>query len=144
MDRILYYVCIPLGELMKWCWQLVGNYGLAIVLFTLATKIVLLPFSVWIHKNSIQMVKIQPAVNFLKVNHYGDMDTFADEQAKLFKKEKYHPMLSLVPLALQIFFYDYLPDERIYYLLCLYRVSIEIFKFECLKIFQQLDRKSVV
>ena len=43
-----------------------------------------------------------------------------------------------VDLALQIFFYDYLPDESIYYLLCLYRVSIEIFKFECLKIFQQL------
>ena len=103
MDQILYYVCIPLGALMKWCWQIIGNYGLAIVLFTFATKILLLPFSVWIHKNSIQMVKIQPAVNFLKVNHYGDMDTFADEQAKLFKKEKYHPMLSLVPLALQIF-----------------------------------------
>ena len=103
MDTVLYYVCIPLGILMKWCWQLIGNYGLAIVLFTLATKLVLLPFSIWIHKNSIQMVKIQPAINFLKVNHYGDMDTFADEQAKLFKKEKYHPMLSLVPLALQIF-----------------------------------------
>lgn len=103
MDQVLYYVCIPLGALMKWCWQLIGNYGWAIVLFTLATKLVLLPFSVWIHKNSIQMVKIQPAVNFLKANHYGDMDTFADEQAKLFKKEKYHPMLSLVPLALQIF-----------------------------------------
>ncbi|MBR2018890.1 MAG: membrane protein insertase YidC [Clostridia bacterium] len=103
MDLILYYVCIPLGQLMKWCWQLIGNYGLAIILFTLATKIVLLPVSVWIQKNSIQMIKIQPAVNFLKVNHYGDMDTFADEQAKLFKKEKYHPMLSLIPLALQVF-----------------------------------------
>ena len=103
MDQLLYYICIPLGILMKWCWQLVGDYGLAIVLFTLVTKVVLLPFSIWIHKNSISMVKIQPAINFLKVNHYGDMDTFADEQAKLFKKEKYHPMLSLVPLALQIF-----------------------------------------
>ncbi len=103
MDQLLYYICIPLGILMKWCWQLVGNYGLAIVLFTLVTKVVLLPFSIWIHKNSISMVKIQPAINFLKVNHYGDMDTFADEQAKLFKKEHYHPMLSLVPLALQIF-----------------------------------------
>ena len=103
MDTILYYVCIPLGILMKWCWQLVGNYGVAILLFTLATKLVLLPVSVWIHKNSIQMVKIQPAINRLKVNHYGDMDTFADEQAALFKKEKYHPMLSLIPLALQIF-----------------------------------------
>ncbi|MBE6627860.1 MAG: membrane protein insertase YidC [Ruminococcaceae bacterium] len=103
METVLYYVCIPLGILMKWCWQLVGNYGLAIILFTLATKIILIPLSVWTHKNSIQMVKIQPAVNFLKVNHYGDMDTFADEQAALFKKEKYRPMVSLIPLALQIF-----------------------------------------
>ena len=103
MDQIMYYVCVPFGILMKWCWQLVGNYGAAIILFTLATKLVLLPFSVWIHKNSINMIKIQPAVNFLKANHYGDMDTFAEEQSKLFKKEKYHPMLSLIPLILQIF-----------------------------------------
>ena len=40
MDQLLYYICIPLGILMKWCWQLVGNYGVAIILFTLVTKIV--------------------------------------------------------------------------------------------------------
>jgi len=102
MDTVLYYICIPLGILMKWCWLLVKDYGLAILLFTLATKIVLLPVSVWIHKNSILMVKIQPSINFLKANHYGDMDTIADEQSKLFKKEKYHPMLSLIPLAIQV------------------------------------------
>jgi len=102
MDQILYYICVPLGILMKWCWQLVSNYGLAILLFTLATKIVLLPVTVWIHKNSILMVKIQPEINMLKVKYYGDSDTIADEQAKLFKKAKYRPMLSLVPLALQI------------------------------------------
>ena len=102
MDEIMRIICIPLGYLMKWCWMLVGNYGWAIILFTLATKIVLLPLSVWIHKNSIQMIKIQPDINFLKANHYGDMDTIAEEQAKLFKKHKYHPMLSLVPLAAQI------------------------------------------
>ena len=102
MDAILYYICIPLGYLMKWCWQLVGNYGVAIILFTLATKLVLLPLSIWIHKNSIQMVKIQPDLNFLKVNHYGDMDTIADKQAELYKKHNYHPMLSLIPLAAQI------------------------------------------
>lgn len=102
MDAILYYICIPLGYLMKWCWQLVGNYGVAIILFTLATKLVLLPLSIWIHKNSIQMVKIQPELNMLKVNHYGDMDTIADKQAELYKKHNYHPMLSLIPLAAQI------------------------------------------
>ena len=102
MDAIMYYICIPLGYLMKWCWQLVGNYGVAIILFTLATKIVLLPITVWIHKNSILMVKIQPEMNMLKVNHYGDMDTIADKQAELYKQYKYRPLLSLIPLAAQI------------------------------------------
>lgn len=102
MDQILYYICIPLGVLMKWCWQLLGNYGLAVLLFTLATKLVLLPISVWIHKNSILMVKIQPEMNMLKVKYNGDSQTLATEQTKLFKRAKYRPMLTLVPLVLQI------------------------------------------
>ncbi len=99
---IMYYICLPLGYLMKWCWMLVENYGWAIILFTLATKVVLLPLSVWIHKNTIQMVKIQPDLNFLKANHYGDPDTIADEQGKLYKKHHYRPLLSLVPLIVQV------------------------------------------
>ena len=102
MDTIIYYICIPLGYLMKWCWQLVSNYGVAIILFTLAIKFVLLPISVWIQKNSILMVKIQPQVNYIKANHYGNMDAIAEEQAKLFKKEKYHPLASIIPLVLQV------------------------------------------
>ena len=102
MDTIIYYLCVPLGYLMKWCWWLVSNYGLAIILFTLATKFVLLPISVWIQKNSILMVKIQPEVNYLKANNHGNIDAIAEGQAKLFKREKYHPMLSIVPLLLQV------------------------------------------
>ena len=88
MDTILYYICIPFGVLMKWCWQLVSDYGVAIILFTLVTKLVLIPVSVWIHKNSILMVKIQPDINFIKAKYFGDADMIADEQAKLFKKHK--------------------------------------------------------
>ena len=102
MDQILYYICIPLGMLMKWCWQLVSDYGLAILLFTLATKVVLLPITVWIHNNSILMVKIQPEMNMLRVKYHNDAQTLATEQAKLFKRAKYRPMLTLVPLVLQI------------------------------------------
>lgn len=102
MDKILYYMCIPFGVLMKWCWMLIEDYGLAIILFTLATKVVLLPLSVWIQKNSIQMVKLQPEINFLKVKYNGNNDLIADEQVKLFKREHYHPMLSLIPLILQV------------------------------------------
>ena len=102
MDTVISYICIPLGLLMKVCWLTVKDYGLAILLFTLATKIVLLPLSIWIQKNSIQMVKLQPEINFLKVKNLGNGDLIAEEQTKLFRREHYHPMLSLIPLLLQI------------------------------------------
>ncbi len=103
LDNLMYYICVPLGWLMKQCWLLVGNYGVAILLFTLLSKIVILPVTVWVHKNSIKMVRIQPEINFLKAKYYGDLDTVAAEQSKLFKREKYSPAASIVSLILQLF-----------------------------------------
>lgn len=102
MDQIMYYVCLPFGYILKFCQMLVGNYGVAILLFTLVTKLLLFPLSVWIQKNSIQMIKIQPEVNFLKAKLWGNNEAIAEETSKLYKREKYHPMLSLIPLLLQI------------------------------------------
>lgn len=102
-DKLVYTICVPLGALMKLCWQWLGNYGLAIILFTVLSKLVILPVSVWVHKNSIKMVKIQPDINFLKAKYYGDMDTVAAEQSKLFKREKYSPLASVVSLLVQLF-----------------------------------------
>jgi YidC/Oxa1 family membrane protein insertase len=87
---------------MNGCYSICHNYGFAIILFTLASKIVLLPVSIWVQKNSIKMVKMQPEINFLNVKHFGDKDTIAEEQAKIFKREKYHPMASLIPLIVQL------------------------------------------
>ena len=91
-----------LGYVMAFCYKLISNYGIAIILFTLISKIVLLPVSIWVQKNSIKMVKMQPEINRIKTRHFGDKDAIADEQSKLFKKEKYNPLASLIPLAIQI------------------------------------------
>ena len=96
------YICYPFGYLMKWCFDLVHDYGWAIILFTLATKIVMLPLSVWVHKNSIKIVKIQPEINFLKAKYFGDRERIAEEEAKLQRREHYSPLLSIIPLAIQI------------------------------------------
>lgn len=87
---------------MNGCYSLCHNYGVAIILFTFISKIVLLPVSVWVQKNSIKMVKMQPEINFMKAKYYGDKDTIAEEQSKIFKREKYNPMASIVPLVIQI------------------------------------------
>ena len=91
-----------LGNIMRFCYNLFSNYGIAIILFTLLSKIVLLPLSIAVQKNSIKMVKMQPAINKIKIDYFGDKDKIADEQAKLYKKEKYNAFSSLIPLIIQI------------------------------------------
>lgn len=88
--------------IMSGCYFLVNNYGFAIILFTLLSKIILLPVSVWVQKNSIKMVKMQPEINYMKIRLFGDKDLIAEEQAKIFKREKYNPFASVVPMILQI------------------------------------------
>ena len=91
-----------LGSIMKFCYDLFNNYGIAIILFTIFSKIVLLPISIWVQKNSIKMVKMQPSINRIKINYFGDKDKIADEESKLYKKEKYNAFTSIIPLMVQI------------------------------------------
>ena len=93
---------IPLAALLRWCYGLLGNYGWAILLFTLLTKVILLPVSLWVQKNSITMVRLTPELNKLKIKFYGDRDTIADETQALYKREGYQPLLSTVPMIVQL------------------------------------------
>ncbi len=95
-------ICAPLGWLMRLAYSITGSYGLALILFTLMTKVVLLPVSLWVHANGIKMVRLEPAVNRLKVRYFGDPDKVADEQALLYKKEHYSPFASVIPVAVQV------------------------------------------
>ena len=84
------------------CYALTGNWWISILLFTLITKVILMPMALWVQWNSIKMVQIMPAINRLKVKHFGDRETIGELQNKLNKEQGYHPLLSLVPLAIQI------------------------------------------
>ncbi|MBR5960731.1 MAG: membrane protein insertase YidC [Clostridia bacterium] len=95
-------ICAPLGWLMRLAYSLTGNYGLAVIVFTLMTKLVLLPVSLWVHANGIKMVRLEPAVNRLKVKYFGDPDKVADEQALLYKKAHYSPFATVIPVAVQV------------------------------------------
>ena len=90
------------GGVLNGCYGLCRNYGLAIILFTFLSKLVLAPVSVWVQKNSIKMVKMQPELNFIKAKFFGDKDTIAEEEAKVYKRERYNPMASIIPLAIQL------------------------------------------
>lgn len=97
-----------IGDLFGWimygCYQIMHNhyYGLTIILFTLLTKIILLPISIMVQKNSIKMVKMYPQMNRIKAKYFGNKDMISEEQYNLYKKEQYHPVLDLLPVILQL------------------------------------------
>ena len=95
-------VVVFLSSIIHFCYDLFLNYGLAIILFTLLSKIVLFPISIWVQKNSIKMVRIQPEINEMKVKYYGDKDTIAEKQAELMKREKYNAFADIIPMLIQV------------------------------------------
>lgn len=91
-----------LGPVMDWCCAVAPNYWAAIILFTLLTKILLMPVSLWTNANGLKMVSVLPEVNRIKAEFYGDRERIGDEQAALYKRTGYHPLLGMIPLAIQI------------------------------------------
>lgn len=99
---IIDYIAVPFGYCIGWCYSFLNNFGLAIILFTFLTKIIQLPLSIWVQYNSIKMVKIQPAINWTKVKYFGNNDLIAEEESKMYKREKYNPFATLLPFVIQI------------------------------------------
>lgn len=97
------WIGAALGAVMRLCYQWVQNYGLAVILFTILSKFILFPVSLWVHQNGIKMVRMQARINRIKIRHFGDGDAIAEEQGKLYKQERYNPFLGLVPIFVQLF-----------------------------------------
>lgn len=98
----MHYITIPLNALMALCYDWTGSYLLAIVVFTLLTKVILFPVSCWTHRNSIKMVEMMPELNALKVKYYGDKATIAEETQALYKRMHYSTIASTIPMIIQL------------------------------------------
>lgn len=102
MDTIIDAVVGGLLWLINLCYGFCGNYWVAIFIFTFLTKVILLPLSVWVQKNSIKTVRMSPEMNHIKAAYFGNQEAISEEQYKLFKREKYSPFADLVPLFVQL------------------------------------------
>ncbi|MGN0654956.1 MAG: membrane protein insertase YidC [Oscillospiraceae bacterium] len=91
-----------LGKLLYICYSVVGDYLFSIAIFTLLSKIILLPVSIAVQKNSIKIVMLTPELNELKCEYYGDKDLINEKTLNLYKREKYSPFISLIPLVIQL------------------------------------------
>ena len=99
----------PFGFVLLWLNSLVGNYGVAIFLFALIVKLIMLPFQLKSKKSMVRMSGLNDRVKELQKKHEGNQQRMQMEINKLYKEEKVNPMSgclwTLIPFPILIALY---------------------------------------
>ena len=101
----LYWIGQPMFLAMQFFFDIVGNWGWAIVLVTLLIKIILWPLSYVSYKSMGKMRQIQPQLKEIQERLSGDRQAMSQAMMKLYKDEKVNPALGCLPMLLQMPFF---------------------------------------
>ena len=103
MNNILDIIYVPLAYLLKLCYMLVNNYGIAILLFALIIKVLMLPSAIKGEKSRLRMAAIQQKVQNLQQKFKGNTKDpkYNEELSKLYQEEGYNPMSGCLPTLIQ-------------------------------------------
>ena len=91
-----------LGLVMRLIYDLVQNFGLSVILFTVLIRVCMLPLVLKQQKSMAHMQKIQPALQEIQTKYQYDKDKLNAETVKLYQQNKINPMGSCLPLIVQM------------------------------------------
>lgn len=91
-----------LGLIIEFIYNLCNNYGLAIILFTVLIKLLLLPLGIKQQKSMAKIQKLQPTINELQKKYKNDQQRLSTEMAKLYKDNNASPLGGCLPLLIQL------------------------------------------
>lgn len=89
------------GYVLNWIYFLVQNYGLAIILFSILVKILMLPLSIKQHKTLKKNEKVQNEMKIIQVKHKGNPEKLNQELMELYKREKINPLSGCFSVIIQ-------------------------------------------
>lgn len=89
------------GYVLNWIYFLVQNYGLAIILFSILVKILMLPLSIKQQKTLKKNEKVQNEMKILQVKHKGNPEKLNQELMELYKREKINPLSGCFSVIIQ-------------------------------------------
>ena len=92
----------PLFLLLNWLENLVGNWGVAIILLTVIIKLVFYPLSAASYKSMAQMRKLAPRLQTLKERYGDDRQKLHEAMMKIYQEEKINPLGGCLPILVQI------------------------------------------
>jgi YidC/Oxa1 family membrane protein insertase len=98
----LEWLAVPILWLMNFVYRYIPNYGVAIIIVTVVTKILFYPLTLKSMASMKAMQAIQPQVNAIRSKYKGDPQRVQRETLELYRNYKVNPMGGCLPMVIQI------------------------------------------
>ena len=99
----------PFGWLLMFLYELFKNYGIAVILFALIVKVILMPFQMKSKRGTMKTTRLQPQIKELEKRHGANKQKYNAEVAKLYKEVGVNPasgcLWGLIPFPILIALY---------------------------------------
>lgn len=96
------FIAKPCLWLMNYLYRFIPNYGVAIIILTLITKILLWPLGSKSYKSMNEMKRIQPLMTEIREKYKNDKQRMNQEMMGLYKTYKINPLGGCLPMFAQI------------------------------------------
>ena len=110
MSTIGYYICVPFAWLVRLFYNLTNSYGVALILFTLVIKLIMLPFQMKSKKSMMRMSRVSGQMQELQKRYAKNQAKLQEEMQKFYEEEGVNPMSgclwSLIPFPILIALYS--------------------------------------
>ena len=100
-----YFFTKPLFFVIDYLFKLSGNFGIAIVLITIAIRALFFPLANFSFRSMAKMKAVTPEMTRLKELHKDDKVKLQQEMMALYRKEKINPASGCLPVLIQIPFF---------------------------------------
>jgi len=93
---------VPILLLLNWVYRHVGNYGVAIILLTVVSKVLFYPLTVKSMRSMKAMQALQPQINALRNKFKSDPQRLQSETMALYREHKVNPLGGCLPMIAQV------------------------------------------
>jgi YidC/Oxa1 family membrane protein insertase len=90
-----------IGAVLAWLYDLIPNYGVAIIVLTLAIRVLLLPLAIKQIRSMQAMQAIGPKQKELQRKYKGNRQKIQEETMRLYKEEGVNPLSGCLPILAQ-------------------------------------------
>ena len=96
------WIAVPVLAVMRWFYSFIPNYGVAIILLTIITKVLFFPLTLKSMQSMKAMQALQPQINALRSKYKSDPQRLQRETMELYRANKVNPLGGCLPMVVQI------------------------------------------